>query len=159
MKKTLLLFLFIFAAAASQACPFCQEKILKAQGFYESETVIALIPSRPAGPGHVLVLPKRHIERFEELTDQEMIEIKEATRKIDAMAQKMFHNQAYMFVQKNGVAAGQSVPHMHFHYLPRYNEEGHIRFGIRYLISRWFKSAKPPEEIEKQAAIFRLQLE
>ena len=118
----------------TNGCPFCKEEVLKAQTFYEGKEVLGLLTHKPALDGHVLIIPKRHVERFEDLTPEESFEISEATKKINSAVRYAFGYQDYLLIQKNGVRAGQSVPHVHFHYLPGANF-----LAARFLLSPCFK--------------------
>ena len=128
-KKILLAILFFLLAAAvvvslrkskvAEGCAFCREEVLQRQAFYEDDLVLALYSHKPIIPGHVLLIPKRHVERFEELEDAELLRIKEVMIKVHQAAQKIYDAKDYLILQKNGKAAGQNVPHVHFHYFPR----------------------------------------
>ena len=100
-------------------CPFCNKVILDSQKFYEDDLVIALWNYKPILPGHSLIIPKRHIERFELLTDEEALRITQVIKKVDATSIQAFNASAYLLYQKNGREVFQTVPHIHFHYIPR----------------------------------------
>lgn len=100
-------------------CPFCDEKILDYQKFYEDDLVLALYTHKPILPGHSLIIPKRHVERFELLTEQEMIQIGRVIKKVNRAVEEVFGTSFYLLLQKNGKEVGQTVPHIHFHYIPR----------------------------------------
>lgn len=118
----------------NQGCPFCQEEVLARHIFYRGDLALGILTHKPAVPGHVLIIPKRHVERFEELTGAEMALIQETIKKVDVAVRKLHGNKGYLLIQKNGRDAGQSVPHVHFHYLPA------DRFlALRYFISPWLK--------------------
>ncbi len=72
----------IFAAY----CAFCDSVVLEAQTFYEDDRVVALYTHKPVSPGHCLVIPKRHVERYEALSDEEILQIGRVVRKVDAAA-------------------------------------------------------------------------
>ncbi len=99
-------------------CVFCDGEVLNRQKFYEDDLVFALYTHKPVLPGHCLILPKRHVERFEMLTDEEILRITQAIRLVNEAATQVFHTASYLILQKNGVEVGQSVPHLHFHYIP-----------------------------------------
>lgn len=103
-------------------CPFCNEEIVHYQGFYESKNVMALFQCRPVLEGHSLIIPKRHVERFEDLTPQELIEIGECIRKVHLAFKDVYHKDDYILVLQNGKNGGQTVPHAHFHMIPRGSE-------------------------------------
>jgi histidine triad (HIT) family protein len=104
------------------SCPFCNEENVHYQGFYESKNVIALFNYRPVLEGHSLIIPKRHVEKFEDLTSQELIEIGECIRKTHLAFKDVYHKDDYLLVLQNGKNGGQTVPHVHFHMIPRGSE-------------------------------------
>jgi len=138
------------------ACVFCDQKILNYQKFYEDEQVIALYTHKPVFPCHCLILPKRHIERFEDLSDEELLQISHVIKKVNLAAQKAFGTSAYFIHQKNGIEAGQSVPHVHFHYIARkLQDKSDLKFLLK-LIMAYFKA--PIVESQMQDNIQKLQI-
>jgi histidine triad (HIT) family protein len=121
-------------------CAFCDPKVLDNQKFYEDELVIALCTYRPILPGHSLVIPKRHVERFEWLTDEETLQIDKVIKKVNEATSRVYGTSAYLLVQKNGHEVGQSVPHVHFHYIPRKARDASM---IKFFISMFLANAKP----------------
>ena len=129
-------------------CAFCDPKVIEAQKFYEDDSIIALYTHKPVIPGHCLIIPKRHAERFEQLTDQEAAAISTVIKKVDQASIKVFHRASYLLLQKNGVEAGQTVPHVHFHYFPREaGDDSSVKFMAQMLISS-LKKPLPPTEIK-----------
>jgi histidine triad (HIT) family protein len=113
--------IFFASAPKSQEdffCAFCSKPILECQKFYEDDLVIALCTHKPITPGHSLIIPKRHVYHFEELTQEEIQQMGAIIKKVHAAAQKVFGTSSYLLLQKNGKQAGQTVPHVHFHYIP-----------------------------------------
>lgn len=99
-------------------CPFCTPRILDAQTVLETENMRVLIDYAPCVKGHLLVIPKRHIVKAHEMTKDEWQELSELTPKIVKVFQKKFNTDQYLIIEKNGPLAGQSVPHVHFHFIP-----------------------------------------
>lgn len=99
-------------------CPFCNSDILERQVFYRGEGGLGILTHKPAVPGHILIIPERHVERFEDLTANEMRGLGETIKQVDRIIRKRFGNTDYLLIQKNGRGVGQTVPHVHFHYLP-----------------------------------------
>ena len=128
-------------AQISKYCAFCDIKVLDAQKFYEDELVMALYTHKPILPGHCLIIPKRHVQRFEELTDQEIEQMGKVIKKVDRSASKIFETSSYLLLQKNGIEVGQTVPHVHFHYIPR-KEGDYSVFG--FLLKMYIACAKGP---------------
>lgn len=140
MKNHLFLFFLLFTLSLqgglSEPCAFCEDKVLERQVFYEGELVLVLYTHKPVMPGHCLIIPKRHVERFENLTDEEMLEIGQVIKKVDSAVRKEFHTISYLLLQKNGEEVGQTVPHVHFHYIPRKEgEDSSIAFMLKMLIA------------------------
>lgn len=132
-------------------CPFCDSQVLNNQKFYEDEWVIGLYTHKPATPGHSLAIPKRHVERFDLLTDQEMLALTQLLRKIHYANCKICEASSYLILQKNGIEVGQSVPHLHFHYIPRKKEEHSLlTFWMHYF---WSLLKSPISSIEMQSRV------
>jgi histidine triad (HIT) family protein len=140
-------YLFFPRAKLHRECAFCDEKILVQQMFFENDTVIALYTHKPVLPGHCLIIPKRHVERFDELSDQEMVEITHLIKKVNKAVAELFGTSAYLLLQKNGEEVGQTVPHVHFHYIPRKKgDDSTLTFLFNFYISP-FKSPISAEEM------------
>ncbi len=110
-------------------CPFCDPAVIANQRFYEDDKVIGLYNYKPDLPGHCLIVPKRHIKRFELATDEEISSMMKLIKKINTAVSKAYGTDAYLLLQKNGLAMGQTVPHIHFHYIPR-KDNGHFPFTL-----------------------------
>jgi len=103
---------------ADKPCPFCTQEVVEKQLIYEGDKAVLLYCLTPATEGNVLVIPKRHIMRFEELTGEEMAEVQKIISALAPVFQKAYGIDDYFLMQKNGVNAGQSVEHVHFHVFP-----------------------------------------
>ncbi len=141
----------------TEYCAFCDPNVLDRQKFYEDDLVLALYTHKPILPGHCLVLPKRHVERFELLTDEEITQIGRVIKKVDRAVTKVFGTSSYLLLQKNGIEVGQSVPHVHVHYIPRKNGD-YSTFG--FLVKMYIANAKGPiSSNEMQEIIKKLKQE
>jgi diadenosine tetraphosphate (Ap4A) HIT family hydrolase len=125
--------------------------VLDTQVFYSGEKTAALINYQPAIPGHTMIIPKRHVERIEDLTPEEMAEIGQTIQKVDRAIKKIYGNTGSLILQKNGKEAGQSVPHVHFHYYPRNESDGQAWFIYRILKASWEAPMRLEEQIETVA--------
>jgi histidine triad (HIT) family protein len=107
-------------------CIFC--KIIKGEipcyKVYEDDKVIAFLDIAPVNPGHVLVVPKEHFEKIENLPDDMLCEITKAVKKISMVILKAVNADSYNLGVNNGKTAGQLVPHVHFHIMPRFENDG-----------------------------------
>ena len=103
----------------------------------QHELAFSARDSYPASPGHTLVIPRRHVASFFDLTPEEVAAcmglIKEEKKRID----EEFNPDGYNIGVNVGPAAGQSIFHVHIHLIPRYkgdveNPQG----GVRHVIPK-----------------------
>jgi len=62
-------------------------------------------------------------------------------KKVDQAAMKVFDTSSYLLLQKNGLEVGQSVPHVHFHYISRKTGDNSM---ISFLIKMYIANTKKP---------------
>ena len=153
MKKSLVL-LFPILQIYGLYCPFCDPDILSKQTVISGDKASAILTHKPAVQGHMLIIPNRHVERFEDLSSEELLEMDSLIIQVNSMEQKIFGNEGYLLLQKNGKEAGQSVPHVHIHYYPRKQQESHFWFALRLLFAHW-QPALSAEQMETAKEIFR----
>lgn len=87
--------------------------------FYRSSLSAAFVNLRPIVPGHVLVVPKRIVALTEDLTEGEYVDLWQAVRVVQSILKKKCRATAFNVAVQDGLAAGQSVSHVHVHVLPR----------------------------------------
>jgi len=87
--------------------------------FYKSSRTVAFVNKKPVVEGHVLVTPIRIAKKIEELNDDEMSDLFCTVKKVDAFLQKYYGVDSTTISIQNGSLAGQSIPHVHVHILPR----------------------------------------
>lgn len=137
-----------------ETCAFCNQQVLDAQKFYEDDLVLALYTHKPIVAGHCLIISKRHAERFDKLTTEEMARMGQVIQKVDQAVSKVFKTSSYFLHQKNGREAWQSVPHVHFHYVPRKTGDTSLKF----LANMWIANLKNPiSPSQMQEAVTQLQ--
>lgn len=107
-------------------CIFC--KILKGEipcdKIYENKQVCAFLDILPVNPGHTLVIPKKHYENIEELPEDVLCEMSKVVKKIGQAMIKGLDVKGYNLALNNRTMAGQVVPHVHFHVIPRVKGDG-----------------------------------
>ncbi len=86
---------------------------------YEDDLTLAFMDVAPATEGHTLVIPKEAAETIFDLSPEGAAATIKTTQKVAAAVKKALGVPGIMIVQLNDKAAGQSVPHLHFHILPR----------------------------------------
>jgi len=90
---------------------------------YEDEHVFAFLDIGPLTAGHTLLIPKLPVERLEQLPDDAAAALGRALPKLGRAVLQATGVRDYHVVQKNGSLAGQVVPHVHFHIIPKPSEE------------------------------------
>src|ERR1700722_15719228 len=86
---------------------------------YEDDLTLALMDIMPSTEGHTLVITKEPAEGILDLSPEGAAALIKTTQKGAKAGKKGLAFPGVMLVQLNGVAAGQSIPHIHFHILPR----------------------------------------
>jgi len=89
----------------------------------------------PVSPGHTLIIPKRHVGSFFELTPEERFDLLALLDAAKAQLDREDSPQGYNIGVNDGPAAGQTVPHLHIHLIPRYDGDlPDPRGGVRWVI-------------------------
>ena len=142
-------FIFMPRSFDSKNCSFCNPKIIEYQKYYEDDLVMGLYTHRPVTKGHCLIVPKRHIERFEELDQYEISSVFSTIKKTDIAAKKVVNADSYLIFQKSGKSVGQTVPHVHFHYIPRSANQKNLFYFMMQFIFNPLKPFISNQEMEK----------
>ena len=113
-------------------CVFC--KISKKEYLFENDLAYALKDKVPASKGHCLVIPKRHVRTYFDLTSEEIKSMFELSNKVKEYLDDLYHPDGYNVGFNIESSGGQSVWHAHMHILPRYKGDSlHPKGGIRKL--------------------------
>ena len=114
-------------------CPFCTlslERIIDSNEFR-----VAIRDGFPVSPGHTLVIPKRHIGSWFEISNDEQRGLLDLLARAKTDLQEEFKPDGYNIGINDGPAAGQTVPHLHMHLIPRYKgDQEDPRGGVRWII-------------------------
>ncbi len=125
-------------------CVFCKivNKQIPCFKLYEDNDVMAFLDIEPATKkgGHTLVIPKKHYESITEVPDELLAKIMSVAKKITHAILK--DADGANVLQNNGKAAGQFVKHIHFHIVPRYDND---EIGIAWECRKYHDG-----EIEKE---------
>ena len=109
-------------------CVFCkiaQKEIPAGAGkIYEDEKFIAFLDIKPNNPGHTLIIPKNHYENIYSLPDEIICNIGPIVKKIAVAVKRGINADGINIIMNNDGAAGQIVPHTHFHIIPRFADDG-----------------------------------
>jgi histidine triad (HIT) family protein len=112
------------SGVAATGCLFCQIVAgdARAHVVLDEPEVTAFLDIRPLFPGHVLVVPKRHVETLVDLPPVLVEPLFAATRRIDAAVEAALGADGSLVAMNNRVS--QSVPHLHVHVVPRTRKDG-----------------------------------
>ena len=114
-------------------CIFCNPEIKLA----ENDSAYARLDGFPVSPGHILIIPKRHVESCFELTEEEVKDMYSLLKEVKFYIDNIYKPDGYNIGFNVGTAGGQTVMHCHMHVIPRY--EGDVenpRGGVRGVIPK-----------------------
>ncbi|MBI2099128.1 HIT family protein [Candidatus Uhrbacteria bacterium] len=108
-------------------CLFCKiiAGEIPAHKVYEDDKVFAFLDIHPVNPGHALVIAKNHAGNLEESKTEDVCAIMAVIHKLAPKILKAVGAEAFNLGLNNGRDAGQIVPHLHFHIMPRFPGDGH----------------------------------
>jgi histidine triad (HIT) family protein len=90
---------------------------------YRSPEVTAFFPLEPATQGHTLVVPNRHVSELADLTPIEIGDLGKAVLRTARAIRVGVSPDGLNVIQSTGAAATQTVPHVHFHLVPRWSDD------------------------------------
>ena len=90
------------------------------QVFYQTPLSLAIVNIKPVLPGHVLVISRRRCPRFTLLSAAETADLWQSAQRVGAALEKHCQASSLTLAIQDGPDAGQSVPHVHVHVLPRH---------------------------------------
>lgn len=101
----------------NSSCPFCNlDRII----ITESESSFAIFDGFPVSKGHALIIPKNHCANYFELSFKEQYDCMALLNEVKMIIQKKFNPDGFNVGININEAAGQTIPHVHIHLIPRY---------------------------------------
>ncbi len=101
-----------------KSCPFCiNDRVDKA--FFSTSMFQALYNRAPILPGHALIVTKRHISSFSEMSHLEMQSVMFFVNQVRQILENVFPSNGFNLTLQDGESAGQTIEHIHFHIIPR----------------------------------------
>ena len=91
---------------------------------YEDDAFLAYLDISPFAEGHTLVIPKCHFTGLLDAPEATLSGLIACVKKVAALLKEKLPCDGFNILQNNGAAAGQTVPHIHFHIVPRRNAPG-----------------------------------
>lgn len=113
-------------------CIFCQivKGDIPAKKVYEDDRYLAFLSVGPASPGHTIVIPKKHTATFVELETPETADLIQVVHKLAKEIKIKLQADAFNLGLNNGEIAGQVIPHVHWHIIPRYAGDTLVHWGV-----------------------------
>ncbi len=136
------------------SCVFCDIIQRNATSYitYEDEEFIAILDKYPISLGHTLVLPKKHFERVNDLSQKEFSALYARVHALNRLITSRLGATASHISINDGAAANQLIPHVHVHIIPR-SENDSAGFTARK-----FLRPEQMEEIRRKLETKNLEL-
>jgi histidine triad (HIT) family protein len=110
---------------AHEDCIFC--KVLSgeipSQRVYEDEHAVAVMDINPWTRGHAVVIPRKHAADTFEIEEDELAHVVIAAKRLAEQMRATLDPAGINLLQSNGSAAWQTIFHLHFHVIPRYDDD------------------------------------
>ena len=114
-----------------QDCIFCREPRI----ILQNDLAFARYDAHPVSPGHCLVISHRHVAEYFHTTRAEKAALWDLVDELKTLLDEKYQPDAYNVGINVGKAAGQSIPHVHIHVIPRYTGDiENPRGGVRGVI-------------------------
>ncbi|MBQ3461418.1 MAG: HIT family protein [Solobacterium sp.] len=110
-------------------CIFCKiiNHEIPSSVIYEDDDVLAILDISQVTRGHTLVMPKKHVRNVLEADEETVQKCILTARKLAAQIVTNLHASGVNILTNCGESAGQSVDHLHFHIIPRYDSSDAIQ--------------------------------
>lgn len=107
-------------------CVFCKivNNEIPSYKIYEDDNILAFLDIAPVSPGHALVITKKHYKNLEEIPENELALLINVVKKIGKSIKENLQVLGYNVSENNDPVAGQIIPHIHFHVIPRKANDG-----------------------------------
>lgn len=110
----------------NENCVFCKivSGKIHARILIQNDRAVAMLDASPLAPGHTLVIPKSHYAKVQDMDEQGAMAVFEIVWKIAGAIESGSHVNASTIAIHNGIEAGQEIPHVHVHIVPRKKGDG-----------------------------------
>ncbi|HOC20141.1 MAG TPA: bifunctional class I SAM-dependent methyltransferase/HIT family protein [Anaerolineae bacterium] len=117
------------------ACPFCAPDAER-ELLTESATTYAIFDKFPVSPGHTLIIPKKHVADYFDLSTHTKTACWLIADRVKMLLTERLHPDGFNVGFNIGLAAGQTIPHVHIHVIPRYaGDVENPTGGVRHVIA------------------------
>jgi histidine triad (HIT) family protein len=107
-------------------CVFCKiaSQEIPAEILAANETCISFLDAEPLAPGHMLVVPKKHFPDILLAPAETVADLMRLTKRVTTALNEVVQPDGFTIGINHGRAAGQAIPHLHLHVVPRFNGDG-----------------------------------
>lgn len=107
-------------------CIFCKIGAgeIPSHKVYEDDVALAFLDIHPCSTGHTVIIPKKHFYEAKEVDDSTWSGLMLAVKKSSEIIDKVLKPVGMNIGLNNRRGAGQAVPHLHWHIIPRYENDG-----------------------------------
>lgn len=118
----------------NSGCPFCNLSIER-EIIIESATVYSIYDKYPVSPGHSLIIPKKHVANYFDLSFRDQTACIFMANRLKKIIDEKYKPDGYNFGVNVNEFAGQTIQHVHWHFIPRYKNDVESPIGgIRNII-------------------------
>jgi diadenosine tetraphosphate (Ap4A) HIT family hydrolase len=118
-------------------CIFCEYLENREKIVFENNLAFAIYDGFPVNKGHMLIMPKRHVSSYFELSEDEKNDINFLLEISKKHVDQLFNPDGYNVGFNEGIYGGQTIMHCHVHLIPRYiGDVDNPKGGIRGVIPK-----------------------
>ncbi|KAJ1654432.1 Dinucleoside triphosphate hydrolase [Coemansia sp. RSA 25] len=131
------------------------------QVFLISKLSYALVNLKPVRPGHVLVASRRPVARFNDLTQLEVLDLFTQAQRVSKVVERVTRAESLTLCIQDGEKAGQSVPHVHLHVIPRFegdfatNDDVYDALAHQPRVDNHERTPRSPDDMAAEALLLR----
>src|SRR3990167_4809113 len=153
---------FLKGQQGKSQCLFCSliEGSIDSYKIYEDDKLLGVLDINPANPGHTILFPKKHFQFLGELDNELNGHMFNVANKISSKMVEKLKAEGVTIYVANGFGAGQIVPHISVHIIPRYNDDGiKIEFKGKKVDNESLKKIAEELKINKVSEIVKEKVE
>nr|MDO8113294.1 HIT domain-containing protein [Candidatus Sigynarchaeota archaeon] len=118
---------YVTGKKADVPCILCAirdgAKEIESRKLYQDAILFVILNAYPFNPGHLMIMPCRHVERWRDLTQDETVKIAEFIKKSQDVLEREFGCTSFNFGVNEGPFSGASIAHLHVQVIPRFKSE------------------------------------
>ncbi len=137
-----------------EICVYCDSPEIRDREISRDPFTRAFPTNIPITPGHTLVVPVRHVAHMSDLTPEEHTALFAMIERIESALRSAYKAEGFNVAWNEGVLAGQSVPHLHIHVVPRTEgDTGVLEYEPRKFLYRpGLRETTPEDELRDVAS-------